>query len=312
MVSNNPLTSPLFPRPRVAVVGVGAIGVVIADALSASADVLLCRRGTANPMTLARGDDEHVVAAAVWSDPAEAAPVDWIVLATKAQDTPSTGDWFAALVGPGTRVVVAQNGIDHAERVAEWVPAERVVPTTVYIAAERTGADSVRLREVTSLVVPSDAGGEAFAALMNGALPVVLDEDFRTSSWRKLVMNAALNSITALTLRTNAVTKDAEGRQLFTAAIREGLAVAEAVGVDLGPRDFHAMMTRLDALPGEASTSMLQDNHANKRLEHEHLTGALVRAGRQVGVPTPTLSTLDSLLSAINTSRASRQVAAAA
>ena len=135
-------------RLRIAVVGLGSIGGVAAACLAAAGrhEVVACARRPLPRLVLERPGGEDDVALNALTDPAQAAPVDWVLLATKAQDTPSAAPWLAHLCRPSTRVAVLQNGIDHAARVAPLAGGATVVPAIVYYNGERLGADRVRLR----------------------------------------------------------------------------------------------------------------------------------------------------------------------
>ena len=287
-------------RPSVAIVGAGAIGVVVADALSASASVLLCRRGTSAAMTLEIDGATRAVDAAVAASPLGLTTVDWVVITTKAQDTAATGPWLDALVGPTTRVVVLQNGIGHADRVAPWVPAERVLPGIVYIAAEKIGRDHVVCRNVGSLALAESPNARDFAALVAATVPVRLVDDFVTESWTKLVMNSALNTITALTDRTMEVTGDAGVRPLIRSLLVEGVEVATAQGARFEAGAADVFLARMDALPRNSATSMLLDRRAARPLEHGYLTGAVVAAAARAGIAVPHIALVHSLIEAVD------------
>jgi len=287
-------------RPTVAIVGAGAIGVVVADALSAKASVLLCRRGTSAAMTLEIDGATRTVDAEVAGSPLGLTPVDWVVVTTKAQDTAATGPWLAALVGPATRVVVLQNGIGHADRVAAWVPEQRVLPGIVYIAAEKVGRDQVVCRNVGSLALAESPSATDFAALVAPSVPVRLVEDFVTESWTKLVMNSALNTITALTDRTMEVTGDAGVRPLIRSLLVEGVEVATAQGARFEPGAADMFLARMDALPRNSATSMLLDRRAARPLEHGYLTGAVVAAAARAGIAVPHIALVHSLIEAVD------------
>ena len=79
---------------------------------------------------------------------------------------------------------------------------------------------------------------------------------------------------------------DPETRALFRRAIEEVTAVARARGVKL-PADVDKRMAFLDGLPAEMYASMYHDLKAGKRLELPWLSGAVVRMGRELKVPTP-------------------------
>jgi 2-dehydropantoate 2-reductase len=287
-------------RPTVAVVGVGAIGTVVADALSARAEVTLCRRGQTAPMAIDVDGDLRRVDAAVAATPDGLGPVDWVVVTVKAQDTRDIGPWLDALVGPATTVVMLQNGIGHAERVSEWVPAERVLPGIVYIAAEKIERDLVVCRDLGALAVATGSAASSFAALVDPRLSVRLVDDFVTESWTKLVMNSSLNTLTALTDRTMEVTADPAVRPLFRALLAEGVAVATAEGARLPEGAAELFLARMDGLPRNSATSMLLDRRSGRPLEHDYLTGAVLAAAERSGVAAPTVALVHGLIDALD------------
>ena len=74
---------------------------------------------------------------------------------------------------------------------------------------------------------------------------------------------------------------------MLRAACAEALAVARAKGIAL-PDDFVARtLARTDQLPYEMKSSMLEDLERGRRLELPWLSGAIVRLGQELGVPTP-------------------------
>lgn len=298
-----------FPRsvttPSVAIVGAGAIGATVAWALQENAHVLLCRRRRDTPMTISLpGRPEEPIDAAVLTDPHQvAAPVDWIVLATKAHDVPDAMPWLRALTGPRTRIAILQNGIDHADRVRELVDASRVVPVTVFTIAERAGADRVLVKGLGRLSLPPCAVAEEFAALLNPELPVLADESFHIRSWEKLILNSAYSSLTALTLRNADVVQEPQARAVVTDILREGVAIAHASGIDLGPDAAERLLASLDSLPSAATSSMRLDREHGRALEHEFISGALVRKADVHGIAAPTIRTVHRLLAGVAPAR---------
>ena len=287
-------------RPTVAIVGVGAIGTVVADAVAERADVLLCRRATEAPMTIEVAGEIRRVDAAVAAAPDTLGPVDYVVVTVKAQDTPNVGPWLDALVGPHTTVVVLQNGIGHADRVGRWVGSDRVIPGIVYIAAEKVDRDFVVCRDPGALALAEVAGAADFAALFDvDRIAVRLVADFVTESWTKLVMNAALNTVTALTDRTMEVTGDPAVRPLLRAMLTEAVLVAETEGARFAPGAAETFLLRMDSLPRNSATSMLLDRRAARPLEHDYLTGAVLAAARANGVAAPTVTMVHALIDAL-------------
>lgn len=293
------------PPLRVAVIGLGSIGGVAAGLLQRAGrhSVIACARRPIERLVVERDGVPVDVAIKALTDPARAGPVDWVLLCTKAHDTASAGPWLERLCGPGTRVAVLQNGIGHAERVATWASADRVVPVIVYYNGERLAPDRVRIRTVIEqdLAVANDANGRAFAELLDGTgLRVLRDDHFALRTWRKLLLNAVANPITALTLQRQDVLRRDDVHALCLSVLAEAIAVGRAEGVPLADDEASQAMAVLFAFAPGLGTSMYFDRLAGRRCEIEALTGAIVAAGTRHGIAMPINRTLLTLLRAIN------------
>jgi 2-dehydropantoate 2-reductase len=292
-------------RSKVAVIGLGGIGGVIAGCLRDADrhEVVICARRPAQRLILERPEGTVDVPIRALTDPAGLGPVDWVLLCTKAHQTPSSAPWLAKLCGPRTRVGVLQNGIEHARRVAPFAGNATIVPTIVYYNGERIAADRVRLRHVSDhdLAVRDDAQGAAFAELLTGTpLRVLQSSEFETLAWRKLLINAVANPITALTLQRQAVLRRDDVRTLCLAILDEAVAVARADGARLVADEAVQAMATLLTYPAEAGTSMYFDRLAGRSFEAEALTGAIVAGGERYGIATPLNRALLTLLRAIS------------
>ncbi|ADP82812.1 2-dehydropantoate 2-reductase [Pseudofrankia inefficax] len=296
------------PPARVAVIGVGAVGgYFAARAAAAGAEVWLCARRPFDRLRIVStgpdgGDVETEVPAEVVIDPARLPGYgfDWVLLATKAHQVPLVAPWLTAAVGPGTAVVVLQNGVRHAERVAAFAPAEQVLPAVVYINAEAEGPGLIRHRAGGVLQVPDVLLAQRLAERVLTAGEVRLTEDFATAAWTKLCVNSAANTLTALTGRRLEVLRRDDIAQLALAIMAEVVAVARADGAEVPDGLPEFTVRRLRGQPPGAGTSMLYDRLAGRRLEHDALLGAVVRIGAERGVPTPTCAAVLPLLAAIS------------
>jgi 2-dehydropantoate 2-reductase len=74
---------------------------------------------------------------------------------------------------------------------------------------------------------------------------------------------------------------------MLKAAVAEALAVAHAKGVAVPPATVDEVAKAYAALPPQTKSSMLEDLERGRRLELPWLSGAIVRIGQEVGVPTP-------------------------
>jgi 2-dehydropantoate 2-reductase len=292
-------------RLAVAVVGLGSIGGVIAGCLRGADrhDVVVCVRRPVRRLILERPEGTIEMPVRALCDSAEAAPVDWVLLCTKTHQTPSAAAWLAKLCGPRTRVAVLQNGIGHERRVAPFAACAAIMPAIVYYNGERIADDRVRLRHVSDcdIAVPDDVDGRAFAKLLSGRpLSVLPSPDFETLVWRKLLINAIANPITALTLQRQAVLRREDIQALCLAVLDEAVAVGRAEGARLADNEAAQAMAALLTYPAEAGTSMYFDRLAGRPFEVEALTGAVVAAGERHGIATPLNSALLTLLRAIS------------
>ncbi len=294
-------------RSTVAVVGMGSIGGVAAGCLAAAGrnDVVVCLRRPIERLTLDRPDGTVELPLQSRTDPTRAEPVDWVLLCTKAHQTESAAPWLSRLCTPQTRVAVLQNGIDHAARVAPLVNGATVLPVIVYYNGERLAPDHVRMRRASNddVVVANDETGRAFARLLDGTgLHVLLSDDFATLLWRKLLINAIANPITALTLQRQAVLRRPDIQDLCRAVLGEAVTVARAEGARLADDEPTRTIAALMTFSGELGTSMYFDRLSGRQMEVEALTGAIVAAGERHGIAMPINRTLLTLLRAINDS----------
>jgi 2-dehydropantoate 2-reductase len=301
-------------RQMIAVVGLGSIGGIVAASLRAADrhDVVACMRQPIERLTLERGDETVEVALRALTDPAQAKPVPWVLLCTKVHHTQSVAPWLAKLCDTHTRVAVLQNGIGHAERLAPYVNGAKVVPIIVYYNGERLAPDRVRFRRAGDhdLVVPDDKDGRDFAALLDGTqMRILFSDDFHTLAWRKLLINAAANPITALTQQRQAVLRRPDVKELCLALLAEADAVARADGARLRADESAQIMATLMTYPPEAGTSRYFDRVAGRPLEIEAITGAVVAAAERHKLPVPLNRALLTLLRAVNANGTEGQAA---
>ncbi|WP_258371676.1 ketopantoate reductase family protein [Curtobacterium sp. MCBD17_023] len=211
----------------------------------------------------------------------------------------AVGDWLRRLVGPHTNVVVAQNGIDHEARLPEWIPRSQILPAVVYTAAERTGLDQVTVHNYGSLALPETPVALQFAELVRSLVSVHFEADFQAASWRKLIMNAAISSVTTLTSRPVSVTANSAVAELVDGLLEEGIRVAAAAGVRISSTERSGMLTQIRQLPRAHRTSLEVDATLGRPTEYEFLSGALLRYAVANRIAVPRLASVYALLSAL-------------
>ena len=274
---------------RVAVVGAGGVGgLLAAEAAAAGHAVVLCVRTAFDQLIVDGPYGKRAIDVRIATDPARERPVPWLLLATKAQDTPGAAPWLARLADASTVVVVAQNGMDHVARVAPFVSSAAILPALVYAAVERVAPGHIKHHVGHRIVVPSGELGQRFSDLLAGSpAEVVQEEDFLSAAWRKLLSNAAANPITALTLQRMRIMRDPDIRALARGMLAEAVTVAHAAGARLTTADVDATLELYSGYREDGGTSMLYDRLAGHKLEHEYITGVIVRTAEAKGIDVP-------------------------
>lgn len=284
---------------RVAVLGAGGIGAVLAQA--AGPGVVVGVRTPIPSLSLLGTDGSwSEVPARIVSSPSSVDErAEIVFLAMKATDTASAAGWLAALCGPETLVVVVQNGLGQAERVDPYVPAgAEVAAGLAYMAAERLSAGRVRHLAGSLLIVPAPVA-ERVAAAVPG-LDVRGAPDMVTASWKKLLGNLVANPITALTMRRIGVMQEPGIADLARGLLVEAVAVGRASGADLDDSLVERIVAGTAQYGPDTGSSMLYDRLAGRPMEHQFLTGEVVRRGGRLGIPVPLSSAILALLEAVD------------
>jgi 2-dehydropantoate 2-reductase len=288
---------------RIAVIGAGAIGGLLAyAACRAGHDVTVCVRTPIQSLSVSIDGLDWQLPVAITTDPdSRTGPADWVLLTTKGYQAAGAGPWLRRLAGPDSVVVAAQNGIDHAERLRPLRLPCAIVPALAYIAARRESPGRVVHVAGRRLVVPQDAPGTAFAALLAGSpVDVELSPDFLTAAWRKLLTNVGANPVTALTGRPLGVLGAPGIPSLVRRLLTEAVAAGAASGARLSAADVADTLDFYARFDVGAGTSMLADRLAGRPTEHEEITGAVVRAADRHGVDVPLNRAMLALLAAVS------------
>lgn len=274
---------------RIAIVGVGAIGSVVAALLEQTGahEVILCARRPLVGLTVQAPSGDVSIRAKVLIVPDEAYPVDWVLVATKAYDAEGTAKWLERLCAGGAPVAVLQNGVEHRERFARFVPADSVLPVIVDCPVERQSATRIQQRGAMVLKVPQGERGSEFVALFkeSGAEATEV-ADFLTVAWRKLCHNA-VGILPALLLEPAGVLREDRMGELAKELARECAAVGRAEGAQLEEDVPEAVLQAYRSAPADAINSLHADRLAGRPMEIDARNGAIVRIGRKHGIATP-------------------------
>ena len=286
----------------IAVVGPGAIGGTVAAWLSRSplvGELILCARSPLDRLSVETPDGGRIEATPrVLTSPDQVeGPVDWVLVATKTYDVEGAAAWLKPLMGPDSRLAVLQNGVEHVERFAPFVTADRILPVIVDLPAEREGPGLIRHRRNGTLTLPTGEMGEAFAALfVEEPLKPILTDDFLTAAWTKLALNCA-GAVSALTGQPSGVVASPGMAELMHGMAAECVAVGRALGADLADDLPDWVVERTRASPPDSVNSLYGDRLAGRPMEWDARNAVIARLGARHGVPAPLNAMAATLLS---------------
>jgi 2-dehydropantoate 2-reductase len=296
--------------PRVAILGAGAMGTLFAYALAEHNHVTLIDvRGDVVESVARQGvavDDLAPRQVDATRDPARAYATNFLFVFVKAPNTLHAVRPFTGQLNPATPIVSLQNGLGNEEAIKTALGGN--VPLVIGITNEQGLAighgHSRRLGVGTTVVGSAGASTETVRSvqmlLQQGGIRCSIAYDIRPHQWGKLVANAAINPISALIDTHNSViANDADASELARAVAYESAAVAKALRINLPFRDAWEYVRGVVSSSAEGRNSMTVDLNARLRTEIDHVNGAIVAAGRRVGVPTPYNEALLHLVKAI-------------
>lgn len=272
----------------IAIIGPGAIGGVLAAWLGQDPThtITVCARTPFDHLEVETPARTIRSAPRVITNPTDATPVDWVLIATKAYDAAAAAAWLPPLRRINTRVVVLQNGVEHVERFAPYVPIDWLIPAVIDCPAERTAPGRMRQRGPSWIVVPEGVNGRAFVPLWAKTNFDVKTDDFKTRAWAKLCINAP-GAISAILMKPTGVIAVDPIAELTRGIVRECIAVGRAEGARLDDDIVDAVVEGARRAPPDSLNSLIADRMAGRPMEIDARNGAIVRFGRKHGIPTP-------------------------
>lgn len=316
---------------KICIYGAGAIGGHVAVRLArAGHEVSVVARGAqlaaiqANGLTLDLAGEMLTAKVAASDDAEDLGPQDLVIATVKATDPAGLAEGLAPLLGAGTPVVFAQNGIpwwyrhgvdaaalpdlarlDPRGALAREVGAARAIgcviysPNTVvapgvirtpsatlhrFILGEPSGKISARVQAIADAIAQSGFGAEVVA-------------DIRPALWSKLLLNATSGPIcTVLGEPLAAIGRDGDLLALAKGIGREVIAVAAAYGVRLDLDVDETFVPGSHNMPHKPS--MLQDLEAGRPMEIDAIYAVAQDFARHRGVPTPHFDAVVALVAA--------------
>ena len=288
---------------RIAIMGAGGVGSYFGARLADSGeDVTFITRGKHLNALQERGmsvkspqGDLRLENVSATNDPSTVGTVDVILVTVKLYDLDSACTAIAPMVGPSTMIVPVQNGVSAVDMISARFDREQVVGGLVFVASFVVAPGEIEHKTELHRLVFGELDGSHSDWVMafrdagrKAGFDAEVSEDIEAELWNKFALLAGTSPITSLSRQpVGLITSDEHLHEIARQSIAEVVAVGRAKGVKLAPDLVEATLALNARFDPDAKHSMLLDLEAGKRLEHEWVSGEVVRLGRELGVPTP-------------------------
>lgn len=222
-------------------------------------------------------------------NPIECRGIKQSILLEKSWQTAKAAQLLRQCLSPDGVALTLQNGLGNYEMLAEALGKERVALGTTTTGATLLGPGLAKAAGEGEISIQEHTrSGPLCNALRSAGFKVNVVHDALALIWGKLVVNSAINPLTALLGVPNGeLLQRPAARLLLRDLAQETAAVAQAEGVSLGFSDAAGMVEEVAHRTAGNYSSMLQDVRRAAPTEIEAICGAVSRAGRRHDIPTP-------------------------
>jgi len=288
---------------KIAIVGAGGVGGYFGGRLAAAgADVHFLARGSQLAALQARGlriespkGNVDLPRVHATDNPQAIGFCDAVLFTVKLYDVQSAIALLPPLLRAETVVIPLQNGVESVPTLSQTIGRAHTAGGTAYVTAVIAEPGVIRHTVMDSLIVGEIDGRrsarlERFQeACRQAGFRATLSDDINVDIWTKFVRLSVFSGMTAVTRSAiGTIVGDADLFSMLKEALGEAYAVARANHVAIPEAIVQDVDRAYAAMAPDAKSSMLHDLERGRRLELRWLSGAVVRWGQALGVPTPT------------------------
>ena len=229
--------------------------------------------------------------------------LDYLFISVKASVLPQILPMVKQVVKPGINFISLQNGLDNEELIADVFGKANTIRIVVNYAGNLIDNGKVRMSffnapNYIGMIDPrAEKKAKDLAKVISAAdLETSFTKEIKKYEWEKIILNAALSPVCALTRRTMKQMMEFNyTRDLAEAILKEGIEVAAANGFHFKPDFLKFCMGYLDKA-GHHRTSMHVDIERKSPTEISFINEKIVKYGEKKEIPTPINSTIVSLI----------------
>ena len=301
---------------KIVIVGPGAMGCLFAGLLveAGHRDVWLLDKHEERAGEIAKnglkiegiGGARSVSGIKSTANPQEIGIADLVLIFVKSYDTAEASHSVLPITGDNTTVLTLQNGLTNVDTISEILGEDRVVAGITSHGATMLGTGHVRHAGVGQTTIGEPKGGESARTeliadiLSSAGFQTTISHNIHNPIWGKLIINAAINPLTAITkLRNGALLEYNEVRKLLGMTAEEAARVAVARKISLPYDNAVSAVEAVCRATSANISSMLQDVLRHKRTEIDAINGAIVNEARKAGIEVPINETLTCLVKGI-------------
>ncbi len=294
---------------RILILGTGAMACLFAARLAPVADVIMLgtweegiRALQENGVHIIEADGvEHRVSVRATNDPVECSGAAHALVLVKSWQTSRAADQLITCLSEGGIALTLQNGMGNLEKLRGKLGFERAALGVTTMGATLVGPGTVRVGGVgPTHIVPNQRLEPMVDWLRQVGFSIEESYDLESLVWGKLVINTAINPLTAILKVANGeLIEQRDATHLMFAAARETAAVAHAKGVKLPFQEPEFEVVNVAHRTAKNHSSMYQDILRGAPTEIDAICGAIVEEGEKLGIPTPTNQTYLHLIRAM-------------
>ena len=229
--------------------------------------------------------------------------IDHIFISVKASILPQILPMLKQVAKPNMTFISLQNGLDNEDLIADVFGKENTLRIVVNYAGNLIDNGKVRMSffnapNYIGMIDPAAKKKAKYLAdiITKADLETAFTPEIKKYEWEKIILNAALSPVCALTRRTmKQMMEFNDTRELAKAILREGIEVAAANGIHFKPDFLKFCMSYLDKA-GHHRTSMHVDIEKKNPTEIDFINDKIVKYGKAKDIPTPINSTIVSLI----------------
>jgi 2-dehydropantoate 2-reductase len=296
---------------RIAIMGAGAVGGYFGGVLANQGeDVVLIARSAHGDAIAKNGlqVDSHWgnfnVKVDVTDDPSTVGEVDLILHCIKLYSNAEAFPTMKGMVGANTTILTIQNGATSGEILGEAFGAEHVLQGATYIETGIAGPGHIHQSGATAMIEfgetdgsPTERTEDIRKLLGREGIQVEVSKNIVDTLWNKMVSVGSIGTVMAASRATfPEILASPNGEHTVRTTMEEIVAVGQSQGVTFPPRCVESKLEAAIAEAEETQASLQYDLDNGKPLELDDILGAVVKIGREAGIPVPASAALVTVL----------------